>query len=958
MSSRISADHESKDADVRIPVPADKPAVRRRRAGKRTALAAHGEPMVWLTGGCLAICLAMIVGLLGMVFWQGVKTFWPLPVIQVTTVDGKTHMGEPARVQHYRLTESMVEALPDSKRAEAAKLLTQTEAIKNFATGEIDNMPVGEAVRRLYRTGNYRLTSEHFNWVNDYEVVETTRPEWAMVIEREGWGRFYGFPEAFVVQHLRPIGERERMLVEVERLLSRGVRRLPTDQRPAAEAVIAGVKKELQAVRSQAVVDFIDGFKSDESVQRLAQLDNLETVALDALKPDQNVRALHEVWEGEQASYQRFREQHAYVRDNLDRIHEIDRYEGGAARKRERNARLELREIELAYGKRILKAEQQEAAADKTKEERGGWIQIGQASRRTIALVEHGNEIVTQLSVIEQVKLEQTQRAELLDRVRRQYGKDSPRAALLAQVIAATDRRAGATAAEAQAEIDKVRQRMGRQFTYYGKAIGDVGDELTKLVDDYIAIQQDTRATNAAVNTRIAEIKVDNQRFEWRMRTAQGQQATLLVADVVRAYAPQRLGFGDKVGVYFSRWVEFLAADPREANQEGGVFPQIVGTVLMTIIMAIVVVPFGVMAAMYLREYARAGPIISAVRIAINNLAGVPSIVFGVFGLGFFCYMIGGYVDGGPSVVVPGRQWFILMTVFAAMVVFGGASAMFNRGGTKTRGSGTSMALNAVLALPLALIWVALLGLAVVTPSLVVRLAVGFMFVVHAIFIGLAAQHNPNDQRSTMQRVMFTSGMMTCVLASITAVFLVAVTPFFDGFYAASVSDGSPTFGKGALIWASFTLALLTLPVVIVATEEALAAVPNSMREGSYACGASKWQTIKRIVLPRAMPGIMTGMILAMARGAGEVAPLMLVGAVKIAPELPISTEPPFGVNRSFLHLGFHIYDLGFQSPNAEAAKPMVFTTTLLLILIIALLNIVSIWLRTRLRKKFESSAF
>jgi phosphate transport system permease protein len=121
--------------------------------------------------------------------------------------------------------------------------------------------------------------------------------------------------------------------------------------------------------------------------------------------------------------------------------------------------------------------------------------------------------------------------------------------------------------------------------------------------------------------------------------------------------------------------------------------------------------------------------------------------------------------------------------------------------------------------------------------------------------------------------------------------------------------------------------------VVIVATEEALSAVPNSMREGSYACGASKWQTIKRIVLPRAMPGIMTGMILAMARGAGEVAPLMLVGAVKLAPELPIDGTFPFlHAQRSFMHLGFHIYDLGFQSQNSEAAKPMVFTTTLLLI--------------------------
>jgi phosphate transport system permease protein len=146
---------------------------------------------------------------------------------------------------------------------------------------------------------------------------------------------------------------------------------------------------------------------------------------------------------------------------------------------------------------------------------------------------------------------------------------------------------------------------------------------------------------------------------------------------------------------------------------------------------------------------------------------------------------------------------------------------------------------------------------------------------------------------------------------------------------------------------------------VIVATEEALAAVPRSMREGSYACGASKWQTIRRIVLPRAMPGIMTGAILAMARGAGEVAPLMLVGAVKLAPELPMDGEAPFlHPSRSFMHLGFHVYDLGFQSQNSEAAKPMVFTTTLLLIGIITTLNVFAIWLRSRLRRRFHGPQF
>lgn len=297
----------------------------------------------------------------------------------------------------------------------------------------------------------------------------------------------------------------------------------------------------------------------------------------------------------------------------------------------------------------------------------------------------------------------------------------------------------------------------------------------------------------------------------------------MMVSQIVRAYPANQLGTGGKLGVYFSRWNEYLFDEPREANTEGGVLPAIIGTVLLTMIMVIFVVPIGVIAAIYLREYAKQGLLVSLVRISVNNLAGVPSIVFGVFGLGFFCYIIGARID--------------------------------------------------------------------------------------------------------------------------------------QVFFSTNLPD--PTVGKSAMIWASLTLALLTLPVVIVATEEALSAVPKSMREGSYACGASKWQTIRRIVLPRAMPGVMTGMILAIARGAGEVAPLMLVGAVKLAPELPISFQAPFfGSDRSFMHLGFHIFDLGFQSRNSEAAKSMVYTTTLLLIGIVVLLNIAAVFIRSRLRRAYAGGHF
>jgi phosphate transport system permease protein len=322
---------------------------------------------------------------------------------------------------------------------------------------------------------------------------------------------------------------------------------------------------------------------------------------------------------------------------------------------------------------------------------------------------------------------------------------------------------------------------------------------------------------------QVDQLRAINDKSSVTFADVNGREKVVPLSAIVRVYGANDLSFGDKLAVYFSRWGEFLVDEPREANTEGGVFPAIFGTFAMTLMMVVVVAPFGVITALYLREYAKQGRLVAIVRISVNNLAGVPSIVYGVFGLGFFAYVLGGSID---SLFYPERL--------------------------------------------------------------------------------------PN-----------------------------------------------PTFGTGGLLWASLTLALLTVPVVIVATEEALAAVPRSMREGSLACGASKWQTIKNIVLPRAMPGVMTGVILAMARGAGEVAPLMLVGVVKLAPELPIDGLFPYvHLERSFMHLGFHIFDVGFQSRNSEAGKPMVFVTTVLLITLVAVMNAAAIIIRNRLKKRFVGSQF
>ena len=304
-------------------------------------------------------------------------------------------------------------------------------------------------------------------------------------------------------------------------------------------------------------------------------------------------------------------------------------------------------------------------------------------------------------------------------------------------------------------------------------------------------------------------------------RLADGSEVEVRISQIVRTYRPNTMQLMDKLAFYFEKLWEFVSAYPREANTEGGIFPAIFGTVLMVIIMAVIVTPFGVIAAVYLHEYARQGPLTRLIRIAVNNLAGVPSVVYGVFGLGFFVYFLGGSID----------------------------------------------------------------------------------------------------------KLFFPESLPT------------------------------PKFGTPGLLWASLTLAILTLPVVIVATEEGLSRVPRAMRESSLALGATKAETLWRTVLPMTASAMITGLILAVARAAGEVAPLMLVGVVKLAPSLALDGNAPFlHLDRKFMHLGFHIYDVGFQSPNVEAARPLVYATALLLVIIIIILNLTAIKIRNNLREKYRAA--
>ncbi len=252
---------------------------------------------------------------------------------------------------------------------------------------------------------------------------------------------------------------------------------------------------------------------------------------------------------------------------------------------------------------------------------------------------------------------------------------------------------------------------------------------------------------------------------------------------------------------------EFISTSPKEGMTEGGIFPAIFGTFLLVVIMSIFGIPVGTISAIYLSEYARQDSILSkSIRFAVNTLAGVPAIVFGLFGLGFFIQFVGKSIDD---------------------FIYGGVQ----------------------------LKW-----------------------------------------------------------------------------------------GQPNILWASLTMALLTLPVVIVSVEEAIKAVPKELREASLALGATKWQTIRKVVLPNSLTGIMTGGILAVSRGAGEVAPILFTGAAYYLPYLPSS------LSDQFMELGYHVYIMSTQSPDVEATKGILYATTLILLLLTFTLNFTAIILRYRIR--------
>lgn len=836
------------------------------------------------------------------------------------------------------------------------------------------------AQRRKLQTGNFKLTNEHFNWVERYAIVPNgeSKPDWAVVAERVEYGRFYGIPTEFAVRTERKLPAEEEELTKIvqffdsknyllfevsdaaakeepdqkseraKKLLEKY--NLKADDLLSTVQLVQPLREELKAVQKRNVAAFVKQFNAAEDVRLDAVLDSGKIVPVERLEPGQNVVEVQQVYVGPAPAWEKYQEHHREVRDRFREWYGLKKHDIGKINAREESARLRLRQKELdmrefdpATGERrqtVFISDTADSLWDAKSQEIRPYNKDLEKYDETVAAVRsrlgsEDNPLVKTARLIRDLlarEIDDLQAPTLLRMKRlRQSLEKAPESAQavveeylkikeeaqkqqdeierrMETLVKENDRyqlRAETTSTEplfsnVAVSIEDVRTlRNGKVPAVLKQSFQTYGAELGAKVEVkesplqgkfYITDQSDPKRVKKRI-VRVQDGKAAGMKHIWK---------TLSLNNIVRAYPANRLSFGDRVGIYFSRWREFLLDDPREANSAGGVFPAIWGTIAMTIIMSFIVVPFGVLASLYLREYAKGGVIVSAVRISINNLAGVPSIVFGVFGLGFFILIIGAYIDGGPEQADfspwPPAKWFVFLAVTAAI-------------------------------------------------------AVG------AFFVGLGKIVFKDNEKKGIRSMTSAISMLLWIVATVFFFVVIFKTPYFSGLNEAKLPN--PTFGKEGMLWASLTLALLTLPVVIVATEEALSAVPNSLREGSYASGASKWQTIRRIVLPHAMPGIMTGMILAMARGAGEVAPLMLVGVKKATSELPFDGNFPYmHLDRSFMHLGFHIYDIGFQSPNSEAAKPMVYTTTLLLIGIIAFLNLAAIAIRTRLRKRFKSAQF
>ncbi len=881
------------------------------------SLIAQGEPMVWLTGGMFAIACTMIFALLTLILYKGLATHWQRSYALYPLLNGEMEAGELQHSQSFNISRQSLGQLDEKSRAKAEEVLAGSDQV--------------ESTQLYLRTGNYDISNRHFAFVplvsvnasaDDLQSHRAFQPADIWMLERREWGVLYGFPcrleQIFTPEIDSNFASLRVLLDQVSSLAqesdaANGDAVWATEFEDTLKAALNTVSTELKLAWEKRLVG---GHASGESTNIITDATVLKTAVEESQHKQsaliaQIESAKHRLGRFDrQLSASRIGVRKAEIRDGTDLQLIADEASETASAKSIAEAvgqdllasivlwkkRLQKHPIQIEHLTRL-----ERTAKSRLEMELAQYAPTLSDIRARLESMPKASNVAVEavIKVAESVTL--LQYALNLEIARLEAGLQSevvtvqvPTLDWLGEVP--LERNTSKTS-EASVSFKSTSIAVGSELA---SRIGlEVQEGASRSASDCIRLSatQSLMALNMPEGRKRFWLSDDTDKNLTRVATL--REKSVLVSDIVRFVEPNQLGFVGKLRLYLIRWLEFLFGQPREGGIEGGFFPALWGTIVMTLIMSIAVMPFGVIAALYMREYAKAGWVLSIIRISINNLAGVPSIVYGVFGLSFFCYTIGGYIDGGPVKAGftpwPSSVWFVAL-------------------------AGTTLAGT-------------------------------IAFLLAALVSGSPAQMTPFRKRLASFGGLF---WLACLLG---LVCLMVKSPFFNGYYQATLPN--PTFGKGCLLWASCTLALLTLPVVIVATEEALAAVPNSIREGSYACGAGKWQTLQRIVLPYARPGIITGFILAMARGAGEVAPMMLVGAIPLVTELPLDFEFPFfHGSRSFMHLGFQIYSLGFQSQNSEAAKPMVFTATLLLLTIVTLLNVTAIWLRARLRKRFQGSQF
>ena len=772
--------------------PAGKKRRRSRSAGPGSTMLAAGEPMVWLTGGALVMALAMIVGLLALVFWLGSTTFLVAPLVQVDLLDGTSQLGEVSREESVPLTTELIfreppnihkaimaqllgsdakdswQGLPaevaahaEGLRKEASEVaarladvqrtLTALEAaqgpapqspaaraewvrnntraeklaatrqqvetltarqealtrqaataeqtaaaIRQQASAEplaailaldeeaqtvvVDSLlrrqarqqglPNVLARRRLLRTGNYDVTQTHFTWVADYQIKPEgeSRPEWAVLVERQKEGNFYGVLDALVVRHPRTIQEDEELLSrQIQWLDEHAAAIKAPGQKDLFTQALAKLRGDRDKLRVERGAQFVQEFATPtthqgtmSAVTASARQIPLEKFQADKLEADDPVVEVRESFIDPATAWQQFEVRHAEALTLRDAQDAAEHNAEGRKHQALEDARLACKEAELALSGK-------------------------DADQLRLPILELAQRLAARDRAVADSKQQIENADQTLDALRKQYGPQSApaQAALL-------------VAAEVRASSERRLAKLSTEAAVAQRQLAAEPASAQRAVAVYLSAEQTAAAAPEFATGPHHSPKKTRVTYELRLKTAQKKPRSLPLEEIVRAIPANRLSARQSTQIYFSRWWEFLTAKPRNGNSEGGVFPAIFGTVVMTLLMSLAVVPFGVLAALYLREYAKPGPVVSLIRISINNLAGVPSIVFGVFGLGFFCYIVGAYIDGGPRQAqftpLPLGRWITLATVAAVVCVLAFCAGLFDwpRDGRKPRAANAS----------------------------------------------------------------------------------------------------------------------------------------------------------------------------------------------------------------------------------------------------------------------------